>query len=203
MGPAANIPSHISNDLRPYHAPSKETVQYLAEAVEAAKHISTYPRQLLFEKNTRSTFPAPAYYARTPQEPTPFSYIHLYACTRDTLPWARFINLAAHQINNFIQKRGKTLISFTLFHLRYYVNPVDTYALTSSANQPMTLTFAKAQSRAARTAYAFRNEKVGSLGVHLMLVLHLAPRDVNTHVNTWCPNNITECIHTHYMYLYV
>lgn len=42
--PAANIPSHISNDLRPYRAPSKETVLYLAEAVEAAKHICTYPR---------------------------------------------------------------------------------------------------------------------------------------------------------------
>jgi hypothetical protein len=49
LGPATDIPSHISNDLRPYHAPSKETVQYLAEAVDAAKHISTYPRQLLFE----------------------------------------------------------------------------------------------------------------------------------------------------------
>jgi len=63
---------------------------------------------------------------------------------------------------------------------------VDTYALTSFGNQPMTLSFAKAQSRAARTAYTFRNEKVGSLGVHLMLVLHLARSPhINTYVNTY------------------
>ena len=48
-GPASIDPDHISQDLAPYHVPSFSTFEYLHAAVESAQHISSYPKQLLFE----------------------------------------------------------------------------------------------------------------------------------------------------------
>jgi len=42
-------PDHIRQDLTPYHVPSFSTFEYLHHAVESAQHISSYPKQLLFE----------------------------------------------------------------------------------------------------------------------------------------------------------
>jgi len=42
-------PEHIRQDLTPYHVPSFSTFEYLHTAVELAQHISSYPKQLLFE----------------------------------------------------------------------------------------------------------------------------------------------------------
>lgn len=48
-GTASIDPDHISQDLTPYHVPSFSTFEYLHSAVESAQHISSYPKQLLFE----------------------------------------------------------------------------------------------------------------------------------------------------------
>jgi hypothetical protein len=42
-------PPHIVGDLYPYHTPSLATFEYLHERVECAEHVSSYPKQLLFE----------------------------------------------------------------------------------------------------------------------------------------------------------
>ena len=42
-------PEHINLDLQPYHVPSFETFKYLHTCVEIAKHVSSYPKELLFE----------------------------------------------------------------------------------------------------------------------------------------------------------
>ena len=48
-GAASKDPDHIINDLRPYHVPCQLTFEYLHAAVDIAVHVSSYPRQLLFE----------------------------------------------------------------------------------------------------------------------------------------------------------
>ena len=42
-------PEYINLDLQPYHIPSFETFKYLHSCVEVAQHVSSYPKELLFE----------------------------------------------------------------------------------------------------------------------------------------------------------
>ena len=42
-------PEHVNLDLQPYHVPSFETFKYLHTCVEIAKHVSSYPKELIFE----------------------------------------------------------------------------------------------------------------------------------------------------------
>lgn len=48
-GPVSVDPDHITQDLTPYHVPSLSTFEYLHAAVQIAQHVSSYPKQLLFE----------------------------------------------------------------------------------------------------------------------------------------------------------
>ena len=48
-GEPVRLPQSIEQDLRPYHIPKFSTFEYLHKAIPDAEHVSSYPRQLLFE----------------------------------------------------------------------------------------------------------------------------------------------------------
>ena len=49
QGILENIPPTIKADLKPYHKPSIQTIEYIFNVIEDAEHVSIYPRQLLIE----------------------------------------------------------------------------------------------------------------------------------------------------------